>query len=268
MNGDNGNIETDIGSFFDVSLAGIDIFNFAIPVILGDYSDFSINIQQILERIFTDLPFIDRRDYPQFPVGETDIATVTEIEGNELSDLVITERELTIPAEVTPKVMIEPYYATDWFDYWAKIALIEQRIAAGVSPSDLAEIIAPGTADATSIVATEDEKMSFFDDLGDLFIDTARDLLDPPTTTPTFFPDITVPTPTAGVPTAPAAACGNGAGASPVWKKVCGVYKWVYPKRRRRRELLTESDYNALLRIQNLKVNANVTMAISKAISR
>lgn len=53
-----------------------------------------------------------------------------------------------------------------------------------------------------------------------------------------------------------------------VYKKVCGVYKWVKPGRRRRRDLLTERDYNALLRIQSLKVNQNMTIAIAKALSR
>lgn len=53
-----------------------------------------------------------------------------------------------------------------------------------------------------------------------------------------------------------------------VYKKVCGVYKWVKPKRRRRRKLLTDADFNALLRIQALKVNQNMTIAIAKALGR
>lgn len=53
-----------------------------------------------------------------------------------------------------------------------------------------------------------------------------------------------------------------------VYKKVCGVYKWVKPGRRRRKKLLTDSDFNALLRIQALKVNQNMTIAIAKALGR
>lgn len=53
-----------------------------------------------------------------------------------------------------------------------------------------------------------------------------------------------------------------------VYKKVCGEYKWVKQKRRRRRKMLTDADFNALLRIQALKVNANMTIAIAKAIGR
>lgn len=53
-----------------------------------------------------------------------------------------------------------------------------------------------------------------------------------------------------------------------VYKKVCGVYKWVKPSRRRRKKLLTDADFNALLRIQALKVNTNMTIAIAKALGR
>ncbi len=53
-----------------------------------------------------------------------------------------------------------------------------------------------------------------------------------------------------------------------VMKKVCGQWRWIKPKRRRRKVLLTESDYNGLLRIESLKVNKNMTIAIAKALSR
>jgi len=53
-----------------------------------------------------------------------------------------------------------------------------------------------------------------------------------------------------------------------VMKKVCGQWRWIKPKRRRRKPLLTESDYNALLRIESLKVNKNMTVAIAKTLSR
>ncbi len=53
-----------------------------------------------------------------------------------------------------------------------------------------------------------------------------------------------------------------------VYKKVCGQYKWVKPKRRRRKVLLTESDFDSLLRIQSLKVNQNMTVALAKTLAR
>lgn len=71
-----------------------------------------------------------------------------------------------------------------------------------------------------------------------------------------------------GGPGAPVTFANCGPTASPVWKKVCGEYKWVYPKRRRRRQLLTNRDYNDLLKLQTLKVNNNMTAAISKALTR
>ncbi len=41
-------------------------------------------------------------------------------------------------------------------------------------------------------------------------------------------------------------------GPSPVYKKVCGQYKWIYPKRRRRRALATKSDIKALASIKGV----------------
>lgn len=69
-------------------------------------------------------------------------------------------------------------------------------------------------------------------------------------------------------PGAPVTFANCAPGASPVWKKVCGEYKWVTPKRRRRRQLLTNRDYDDLLKLQTIKVNANMTAAISKALTR
>lgn len=53
-----------------------------------------------------------------------------------------------------------------------------------------------------------------------------------------------------------------------VYKKVCGQYKWVKQKHRRRRKLLTDADYNGLLKLQTLKNNANMNIAIAKALGR
>jgi len=52
------------------------------------------------------------------------------------------------------------------------------------------------------------------------------------------------------------------------YKKSCGEWKWVKSGRRRRRKILTDSDYNGLLKLQTLKVNSNMNIAIAKAIGR
>ncbi len=52
------------------------------------------------------------------------------------------------------------------------------------------------------------------------------------------------------------------------YKKSCGEWKWVKSGRRRRRVILTDSDYNGLLKLQTLKVNSNMNIAIAKAIGR
>jgi len=41
-------------------------------------------------------------------------------------------------------------------------------------------------------------------------------------------------------------------GPKPVWKYSCGGYRWVYPKRRRRRQLLTNSDAAGLAKLKGL----------------
>lgn len=46
-------------------------------------------------------------------------------------------------------------------------------------------------------------------------------------------------------------ACNHG-GASPVYKKVCGEYKWVYPKKRRRKQLVTQSDIKGLAALKGV----------------
>lgn len=79
-------------------------------------------------------------------------------------------------------------------------------------------------------------------------------------TTPAFFPEVAgglqliddfggLGIPGADlVPNPPAATCGG----SPVYKKVCGEYKWVYPKRRRRKALVTKSDAQGLATLKGI----------------
>jgi len=44
----------------------------------------------------------------------------------------------------------------------------------------------------------------------------------------------------------------DNCGPSAVYKKVCGSYRWVYPKRRRRKQLLTNSDAAGLAKLKGL----------------
>lgn len=48
---------------------------------------------------------------------------------------------------------------------------------------------------------------------------------------------------------------GHCGGASPVYKKVCGSYKWVTPKRRRRKRLATQSDLKDLAALKGILGN-------------
>lgn len=58
------------------------------------------------------------------------------------------------------------------------------------------------------------------------------------------------------IPEPSARACGG----SPVYKKVCGGYRWVYPKRRRRKQLLTKSDAAGLAQLKGI-VGVGKTMS-------
>lgn len=44
-------------------------------------------------------------------------------------------------------------------------------------------------------------------------------------------------------------------GASAVYKKVCGSYRWVYPKSRRRKQLLTKTDAKGLAALKGILGN-------------
>jgi len=51
------------------------------------------------------------------------------------------------------------------------------------------------------------------------------------------------------IPNQPA-GCGN-----PVYKKVCGSYRWVFPRRRRRKQLVTKSDAAGLATLKGILGN-------------
>lgn len=204
--------------------------------------------------------FGDRRDQPvddEVSVGSEDILPVSTDARIELSDLVIDESsgwETPLPTEDGE--------------------LIWQYIAGGlwyivgedpnVTYTDAEKLALEGAiaAPVTTTVPNAGEGMAdFFDDLGDVFTDWLSSELIP---NPFVADPGVITTQPVGTTTAAPGAGQKGM----VYKQVCGVWKWVPKKRRRRRALLTEADFNALLRIENLKVNKNVTMAISKAITR
>lgn len=201
-------------------------------------------------------PLIDRRDVysnPEIPVGYPNILPAPPDPGIQLSNLVISEQPLNIPT--SPAIEMKPFYVFPGSDI-----NVQEMADAGYQ-------VIFGTQPAAPTTFVEEPPVAdFFEDLGDLAIDYAKQELGL-TGTPAPAP---TPSLTGSIPTTVTApqqgVCSTGA--SPVYKKVCGVYKWVFPKRRRRRALLTESDYNALLRIEGLKVNRNMSVAIAKALTR
>ena len=54
------------------------------------------------------------------------------------------------------------------------------------------------------------------------------------------------------VPQNPGASCGRG---SPVYKKVCGEYRWVHQRKRRRKRLATQSDLKDLAALKGILGN-------------
>jgi len=176
-------------------------------------------------------PAIDRRDIPPEPP--------------------------VIPTTGTPTVRT----ARDWFEYYE---LRDQGIA--VNPPTRTSRTA-GVAPASLQTTPGGPEM----DLGTLATDLLRQAgtayiqrefgptMGPPVgMQPAFLdsviPDIDLGVPGPGVftPSAPAAACG---GASPVYKKVCGEYKWVQPKRRRRKRLATQGDLKDLAALKGILGN-------------
>jgi len=220
--------------------------------------------------ITPDLPQIDRRDiettYPEVPLGTENILSVSTEPGVELSDLVIAESSVDIHA-TTADTVTDPWFGAPPPPpvevVNAPLSDAEWLAKMGLGPP----VVQQPVVQPTNLV--EEESVGVFDDLGDVFVDWVRAEVTPPQFQPTAAPVTGQPIATqAGVAPQQMGAVCAPEGPSPVWKKVCGVYKWVYPKRRRRRALLTEGDYNSLLRIEGLKVNKNMTAAIAKALTR
>lgn len=133
----------------------------------------------------------------------------------------------------------------------ARNALISLGLQAGVANND--------PPDSELVTDDEDGDMSIYSDLDEKWFGGGLPggapgdwtLFDNPLTTPFIDPGNVGPPPgngngNGGAP--PAGGNGNGChpGASPVFKKVCGAYKWVTPKRRRRKMLVTQGDLKGL----------------------
>jgi hypothetical protein len=142
--------------------------------------------------------------------------------------------------------------ATDWIDYWAKKA-------EGLN-------VLPPTAQSRAAPIVSSQPVSKSMDLGALISDLGSQYIQtkfaPPA--PSLFP--TVPAVAAGAAAA-AGAMGVGlpfvdvipgmpdakaCGGRPVYKYHCGEYKWVYPKRRRRKALATQSDLRGLAALKGV----------------
>jgi len=231
-------------------------------------------------------PSTDRRDIPVIPMGPPDILPIPPEPRNELPDMGTPNPQDAIPQEAIYREISTRVDETGRLmqDIWEVTVgggntyrgTLEQLGTLATHP-DIRPVNQQLLERADDILTTPigdveaEEVTDFFHDLGDAAIGALMSQFGPGTTIPVGTGGVGVTTiETADIvnqnPAVASAVCNTGA--SPVYKKVCGVYKWVYPKRRRRRALLTESDYNALLRVQNLKVNQNMTVAIAKALTR
>ncbi len=154
---------------------------------------------------------------------------------------------------------LPPVKRQNWFDYWDER---EQLTEVTLPKGWQAEIAGKGTIGPPRIFPqTENKSM----DLGALITDLGSKFIDakfaPPN--PAFLP-------AAGAAAAAAAAAGaagiglpfvdvipgmpdaRACGGRPVYKYHCGEYKWVYPKRRRRKALATQSDLRGLAALKGV----------------
>lgn len=146
-------------------------------------------------------------------------------------------------------------HARDWFDYSEKMKL-GIPVGKPTTWSRLQQSTASKPMDLGSLIS----------DLGSQYIQTryAPTMQQPIPTTPAFVPPAVVGGAMAGaaaagldmglpfvdvIPQPPSANCGGG---KPVYKYHCGEYKWVYPKRRRRKALATQSDLKSLAALKGV----------------
>lgn len=161
----------------------------------------------------------------------------------------IDRRDIPL-SEATPVIQ-----ARDWFDYSEKQKL-GIPVLAPTKQSRLQQPTASKPMDLGALIS----------DLGSQYIQTkyAPNTGSITNVTPTFLPPAVVGGVAAGAAAAgldmglpfvdvisqpPSSNCGGG---KPVYKYHCGEYKWVYPKRRRRKALATQSDLKSLAALKGV----------------
>lgn len=219
--------------------------------------------------------------YPNIPVGPSIVQSPGTVPGGELSDLGDSEPQSALPAGVVgqagpitvedvPEQNMGITVTQTWQDYMA---------GGGTLPADygsypMASDYPWGGADLNANLPPGGDVAfswgDFFEDLGDLGIEYVGGMLGAPQPGSSFTPTVA----STGVGTLNPTL---GVGGPPINPQTGQPYKnMLYnPRtgkwtrcRRRRRKLLTDSDFNGLLKIQTLKVNNNMSIAIAKALSR
>lgn len=199
------------------------------------------------------------------PVGFGGL-TPSIVPGSRIPQLVTTPTQppqTTLPPAIDRRDIPPPpgqnnlsIQARDWIDYWAKKAQ-------GLN-------VLPPTAQTRAAPIVSSQPVSKSMDLGALISDLGSQYIQTKYAPTPFMP--------AAIPAGGAIAAGVGAaagalglggvglpfvdvipgrpdsncGGRPVYKYHCGEYKWVYPKRRRRKALATQSDLRGLAALKGV----------------
>lgn len=202
---------------------------------------------------------------PVVPMGDGVIAVLTTVPSVPSLDAGITsdpQGPVSGTVDLRDNDQIEDEVVS-WADWAALGNPIPDDFGSYPHASDYPGLIAD-TGDSI-VISTGDAPVSIFDDIYGIADDLLGGWLpggpvspfDPPTilpigdilAPPTVLPPTVLPPPI-GVPVVTSSTCSTGP--SPVWKKVCGVYKWVYPKRRRRKALVTKQDAQGLATLKGI----------------
>jgi len=229
----------DFGTFLDITL-GQGRYRYGEPTGAPSSSIPPLDAVETLEISSTLPPAIDRRDLPplQTDLPESMSPLESWLAGNN-PGLVVT---------LNTTWLAGGGYQTWWVSG-------DERL--------LKSTYDPANSLSSGIIETEEEDVSLISDIYDYVDETYFDgnlpLGTPPTTGgPDYFVGpSTAPVPTTGpgpvgptvAGTPPVVNCGGG---SPVYKKVCGSYRWVQPKRRRRKSLATKGDLRDLASLKGI----------------
>lgn len=145
------------------------------------------------------------------------------------------------------------YWPTGWQDY-------HRLVKYGIDPNLIKEPHQDPLGNSEGIVeTTEDSDMGVLDDLWEKIDEEIFDGWLPGGAPPGGDPNLpavpgVTPIPGTGGPIAgPAGPTSSPAcGGRPVYKYSCGAYRWVYPKRRRRKPLVTQSDLKGLAALKGV----------------